>query len=689
MQPLQLLLLFLILHSTVQASVMLTPPLIQAVQSGHMRLIGQLINGGAQVNAINALGRTATHYAVSNNNLPALKLLLSNGVDTNLADNDGNTPLDMWHVHENKEMLVLLHTAGAKPLDLWQAAANNDRAAAERLLTAGADAKAENDAGKVPFDIAIEAEHYALAAILLKAAVGINGRDKKGWSPLNWAIFGDAWDLVRELIREGADISVGRSQNAFDVATLMESEAKLIEVFIAEKGVDATVGQYDRTMLMLTAVKGNIENAKLLINSKADLNAKNKYDMTALDFAAQNRNIEIFRLLIEHGADKKTWPPLHQAIINNDWDLVRELIREGADISVGRSQNAFDVATLMESEAKLIEVFIAEKGVDATVGERGYDNTLLIWAEHWGRTELVQLLIDNNANLNVTDNYGATALIRAASSGHTEIVKLLIDNDANLNVTDNHGATALIRAASSGHTEIVKLLIDNDANLNVTDNHGATALMLAAGIGHTEIFRLLIKHGADKKSYSPLHQAIMNDDWYLVRELIREGADISVGNLQNALDVATLMESETKLIEVFIAEKGVDMTVGQDGDTMLMLAVKRGNTEIAELLIKHGANLNIQSNDGDTALIWAANKEYTETVKLLIEHGADPNIQNSDGNTALIIIASYWGYTHIVERLIKHGADLNIKNIDGNTALDVARMKGIAPTISLLWGNTE
>ena len=230
----------------------------------------QLINGGAQVNAIDVLGRTAAHYAVTRNNRKALKLLLDNSADANLADNDGNTPLDMWHKHENKKMLKLLHAAGAKPSftftdveeqqsvissaidttpsstelssedkverqDLWQDAANNDRASAERLLAAGADAKAQNDAGKVPFDIAVEAEHYALAAILMKAAVGINGKDKKSWTPLHWAVSGDAWDLVREFIREGADISAGRRQSIFDVAKLMKSETKLIEVFIDEK----------------------------------------------------------------------------------------------------------------------------------------------------------------------------------------------------------------------------------------------------------------------------------------------------------------------------------------------------------------------------------------------------------------------------------------------------------------------
>ena len=641
---------------------MRTTQLIQAVQSGHMRLIGQLINGGAQVNAINALGRTATHYAVSNNNLPALKLLLSNGADTNLADNAGNTPLDVWHVHENKEILALLHAAGAKPLDLWQAAANNDRLSAERLLAVGADAKAENDTGKVPFEIAIEAEHYTLAAILLKAAVGINGRDKKGWTPLHWAVFSDAWDLVREFIREGANLSIGRAQNAFDVATLMKSEAKLIEIFIAEKGVDATVGWGRKTLLMHASERRQTELVKLLIENNADLNIQDNYGETALIYNAKRGQTEIVKLLIDNNADLN---------------------------------------------------------IKANYGE-----TALMRAARMGRTETVKLLIENKADLNITDKAGRTALIYASMYEHIEIVKLLIENKADLNITNSLGETALMHATGMGRTETVKLLIENKADPNITTNRGETALMRAAEKKGKDIFRLLIKHGADKKSYPPLHQAIMNDDWDLVQKLIREGADISsVGNLQNALDIATLMESEIKLSEAFTAEKGIDMTIKQDGTTMLMLAAKKGNTEMAELLIKHGANLNIQSNDGDTALIWAANKGYTgiaellikhgadlniqnsdgntaltkayysthysDIVKLLIKHDADPNIQNNKGNTALIIISSNWGATHTIEYLIKHGADQNIKNMDGNTALDVARTRGITPTVNLLWRQTE
>ena len=200
MRFIHLLFVGIVLSSTTQASVVCTPPLIQAVQSERMSFVIQLIRGGVDINAINAIGRTAVHYAVKMNNLPALELLLDNGADLNLTDSAGNTPLDLWHEHKNKDMLALLHDAGAKPSftkieeqqpiispttdivpspenkgesqDLWHAAASNDVAAAKSLLAEGADTKAKNAEGKTPFEVAAEAEHAAVTALLLKATAG-------------------------------------------------------------------------------------------------------------------------------------------------------------------------------------------------------------------------------------------------------------------------------------------------------------------------------------------------------------------------------------------------------------------------------------------------------------------------------------------------------------------------------------
>ena len=430
----------LFLPNTAQASAVRTTPLIRAVQSGHMRLIGQFIRGGAQVNTIDVLGRAATHYAVSNNNMPALKLLLAKGADVNLADNGGHTPLDMWYGHKNEEMLELLHAAGAKPLDLWQAAANNDRASAERLLAAGADTKAKNDAGKAPFDIAVEAEHYALAAILAKAAGGIDGKDRRGWRPLHWAILSDDWGLVREFIREGADVNVGYSQNALDIAKLMQSETKLTESLIAEKGVDATFGWSGKTLLLQASERKQAEIVKLLIDNGADPNIKSRQGETALMLAAEQ-----------------------------GYKVVAEREREYTEI----------VKILIDNNA------------DLNIKSGGGYSALMYAVSRGGHTEIVELLIDNGADLNIETNSNETALMRSATRGHIEMVKLLIDNGADLNIKNSGGNTALMFAASSGHTEIVKLLLDNKADLNIKNMYGETALGIAERKGHQEIIDIL------------------------------------------------------------------------------------------------------------------------------------------------------------------------------------------------------
>ena len=530
----------LFLPSTVQASIVQTPPLIQAVQSGHMPRIGQLIRGGTEINAINAWGRTATHYAVARNNQKALKLLLDHGADANLADNDGNTPLDMWHKHKNEEMLALLQAAGARPSftkveeqqpaiapatntapspenatknsaqDLWQAAADNDRLSAERLLAAGADAKAENDAGKVPFDIAVEAEHYALAAILMKAAVGINGEDEKGWTPLMWAIAADEWDLVQDFIREGAYISSdrrqsaweeafsgGRRQSAYDIAKEMKREAKLLEVFIAEKGVDAVVGECGHTILMLAGMKGNPEIVKLSIDSGADINIRGgRRGFTALMRAAMLGHTEIVKILVNSGADiniksyDNGTTALIEAAYKGDTELVKLLIDNGADINITNHNGTTAlIAAAYKGDTELVKLLI-DSGADINITNHD-GTTALIVAAYRGDTELVKLLIDSGADQNIKDDFSNTALMFAARGGHTKIVELLINNKADLNIKSSHGNTALMLAANSGHTEAVKLIIDNKADLNIKNSNGNTALGIAEENRNQEIIDIL------------------------------------------------------------------------------------------------------------------------------------------------------------------------------------------------------
>ncbi len=109
-----------------------------------------------------------------------------------------------------------------------------------------------------------------------------------------------------------------------------------------------------------------------------------------------------------------------------------------------------------------------------------YDNTALIYASAFGRTEIVRMLIQAllNANadiplaLNNANIGGGTALANASCNGHTETVRMLIqafqiaNADIQLNHVDDEAIHAtLLNTANPGREEIVKLLLLHGANL--------------------------------------------------------------------------------------------------------------------------------------------------------------------------------------------------------------------------------
>jgi hypothetical protein len=113
-------------------------------------------------------------------------------------------------------------------------------------------------------------------------------------------------------------------------------------------------------------------------------------------------------------------------------------------------------------------------------------------AAQYGKTEVVELLLDRNANINQQDNNGKTALHAAAECGEIGVVKLLLDRGANINQQDNNGKTALHAAAQYDEIGVVKLLLDKGANINQPDNNGKTALCLAVENADAKMAKLLL-----------------------------------------------------------------------------------------------------------------------------------------------------------------------------------------------------
>uniref|UniRef100_A0A0G4FF66 Uncharacterized protein n=1 Tax=Chromera velia CCMP2878 TaxID=1169474 RepID=A0A0G4FF66_9ALVE len=86
-----------------------------------------------------------------------------------------------------------------------------------------------------------------------------------------------------------------------------------------------------------------------------------------------------------------------------------------------------------------------------------------------GHTDIVRLLVDAKANVDMEDQDGMTAVMVASVNGHTDIVRLLVDAKANVDMLNKHGNTALLVASDEGHADIVRLLVDAKANVDMQD----------------------------------------------------------------------------------------------------------------------------------------------------------------------------------------------------------------------------
>ncbi|XP_076105878.1 uncharacterized protein LOC143074214 [Mytilus galloprovincialis] len=100
----------------------------------------------------------------------------------------------------------------------------------------------------------------------------------------------------------------------------------------------------------------------------------------------------------------------------------------------------------------------------------------------------------------VCRDIGASPLYIACQEGHTEVVKMLITNNAEINKCRDPGVSPLLIACENGYTGIVQMLIANMADINkCRDNDGVSPLFMACQKGHNEIVKMLITNNADIK----------------------------------------------------------------------------------------------------------------------------------------------------------------------------------------------
>ncbi|XP_076071555.1 uncharacterized protein LOC143042935 [Mytilus galloprovincialis] len=640
--------------------------------------------------------------ACQNGDLSKVISLIKRGVDINITDSDGDTPLSLSCMHGHIDIVNLLIDKGCdihKPniegkTPLMNACYQGHLPIVARLIEREADINITDNDGDTALSLSCFNGNIDIVNLLIDKGCDIHKRNIAGKTPLMNACLHGHLPIVARLIEREADINI--TDNDGDTALSLSCYNGHIDIvnLLIDKGCDIHKPNIaGKTPLMYACLHGHLPIVSRLIEREADINTTDNDGDTALSLSCFNGNIDIVNLLIDKGCDihkpnieGKT--PLMNACYQGHLPIVARLIERGADINTtDKNGNTTLSLACYNGNIDIVNLLI-DKGCD--IHKPNIEGkTPLMNACYQGHLPIVARLIEREADINITDNDGDTALSLSCFNGNIDIVNLLIDQGCDIHKPNIAGKTPLMNACLHGHLPIVARLIEREADINITDNDGDTALSLSYYNGHIDIVNLLIDKGCDIhkpniEGKTPLMNACLHGHLPIVALLIERGADINTTD--NDGDTALSLSCFNGHIDIvnLLIDKGCDIHKPNiAGKTPLMYACYLGHLPIVARLIERGADINTTDNDGDMALSLSCFNGHIDIVNLLIDKGWDIHKPNIAGKTPLMN-ACLHGHLPIVSRLIEREADINTTDNDGDTALSLSCFNGHIDIVNLL-----
>ena len=469
-------------------------------------VLSWLVRAGADLNPRNEMGQTPLHAARARHNLPAMRKLLELGADPELRDDAGRTAVAVCYWTD-------------PGYDAWGFLANSPPESVQGCLESGVPVDARGPDGVTPLAGMVStrgccADIANVLPLFVAAGADVNARDTLGRTPLHLA--GAASGTIPASVLAGvisALLDAGAEPNARD----SEGSTPL-------HAATAWRGSSD-TLLHLLAAAG------------ADLDARNNGGQT----------------------------PLHAALGIDDPDMVRALMRLGADPAArDGAGNPFDPVACERWGTRTFFAF-ATADVVADCIEAGKD---------------VRAVLDAHPCASVAGGASQSPwrpctlvpvpLIHlVAWTSDPAVVSVLLRAGADVHVRDGPGArgfTALHRAAANGTPGVVRALLEAGADPDAVASldlrcpaapcgRSWTPVHLAAENQDPGVMEALLEAGADldaamERRTTPLHDAAANPNPAVIAVLLEAGADVtSPRGSETPLHVAARTNSKPRRVE--------------------------------------------------------------------------------------------------------------------------------------------
>ena len=509
------------------------------VTEPNIEMVDLLLRNGANPNLQDRGGETALHWASVRGFLEMVeKLLESENIDINITNIDGRNALHSIFDDEEE----IFNPDNVEPI-------------MKLLIEKGININETDDSGKTALHLAAEQNRGVAIGVLLRAGADENIKTYD-YHPAGQT----AYELA-ENIRNRIELRRNAS-----VLSLV-GEAPIVPDVEGDEDDDNNPWVYEP--LALNAFhEFHDERAQAAI-SNVYLAQEAKNEDSYLNSLPDELEEGIRNMFGGSRTSPSATHDLLDALRNNDLEKMRIAIESGADVNTQWSHGRTALIHLAEFSAQL-------QHPEPRLTEH-----------HEPNIEMVDLLLNNNADPNLQDSDGDTALNWATARGYLEVVEKLLENEnIEINKTNFLGRNALHIIFTEWFEEdepnggdnaepIMKLLIEKGININEPDNSGKTPLHLAAEQNNSLGVGILLRAGANENIKTGVFYIDYPDGHtaYELAEKIRNrieldrnarlGEIIGVGNLTDQVRI-THMERDLVRAVMTVGEEERSLQIPRD-----------------------------------------------------------------------------------------------------------------------------
>lgn len=399
----------------------------RACPGGRIEIATYLLDHGAEVNHRSKTGQTPIITAANNSHSELVELLIERGGDVHLTTEAGWTASHLSYDDAATTRVLLEHGFDVNRVQnfytpLFLAAANNHAESVKVILEFEPNleivfASEERQTNFTALTIAVVCGYDEIVRLLLEAGANINHKSEKEWFPILYAFTIEKEDVLRTLLEYHPDVTL----EDYEKCTALNCINKTSTVELVKRLVNAgsEVNTYDSdgyTPLCKAVMAEDVEIVKYLVKKKAKLEVLGTLYGSPLHIACQRALMDIIKVLVEAGADVND---VQQTIMGNP-------LQAAARCWYARKEENI--------QDRMIRYLIEEGKADVKI-IGGWQGCALNAVCGWATAEMVKLLLEKGAKVDVADSQGRVAMHYAAVQS-LEHFQPIISAGADIEVKD-------------------------------------------------------------------------------------------------------------------------------------------------------------------------------------------------------------------------------------------------------------